>query len=487
MSEQQKITPRASDYSQWYQDVIAAAGLAENSPVRGCMVIKPAGYAIWENMQKVLDRMFKETGAQNAYFPLFVPLSFLSKEAEHVRGFAKEVAVVTHHRLEADEQGNLKPAAPLEEPLIIRPTSETIIYDAFSRWISSYRDLPLLINQWCNVVRWEMRPRLFLRTTEFLWQEGHTAHASQPEAAGRSRQMLNVYQKFSEEYLAIPVIAGRKTEAEKFAGAVYTLSLEGMMQDGKALQMGTSHLLGQNFARAFNVRFSDEKGKLQYVWQTSWGVSTRMIGALIMAHSDDKGLVLPPKIAPVAASIILIGADAQLAAGAAGIKKDLEKKLAVKIEIDSRDLRPGAKFYDWERQGIPIRLDLGKKELENKTVIMVRRDTGEKEEVKIADLGGKLVKVLDEIQANLYERAQGFLKKNTYQAENWKDLQSVIQDKKGFAEISFCAGESCEEKIQKDLRAGIRCLPFSDPSPKGEICAVCGQPAKQSAIVARAY
>ena len=485
-----KITKRSEDYSKWYLDVISAADLAENSSVRGCMVIKPNGYAIWENIQKILDAEFKATGVRNAYFPLFIPKTFLEKEAKHVNGFAKECAVVTHHRLAVNDDGKLEPSSPLETPLIIRPTSETIIYDAYSKWVKSYRDLPILINQWCNVVRWEMRTRLFLRTTEFLWQEGHTAHATKEEADKRTKQMLNVYKSFMEEYLAIPGIPGKKSESEKFAGADYTMCVESMMQDGKALQAATSHLLGQNFAKAFDIKFLNEDGEKKYVWQTSWGLSTRIIGALIMEHSDDKGLVLPPKIAPIQIIVIPIwGENSEEKKKVLDKADDIAQELkdaGIRAEIDKRDERPGVKFYDWEKRGTPIRLEVGPKELAEKSVVIARRDTEEKIITTEENLPVTIKKTLDEIQKNLFDKALSSLKKNTRDVDSWEDFKTTLEERPGFISAHWCGDSKCEENIQKETKATIRCIPFDQKKENGK-CVFCGKPSSGRVIFAKAY
>lgn len=484
-----KITKRAEDYSQWYLDVIAAADLSDNSPVRGCMVIKPHGYAIWENMQKALDAMFKETGVENAYFPLFIPVSFLAKEAEHVDGFAKECAVVTHHRLELDSNGKLVPAGKLEEPLIVRPTSETIMYAMYAKWIHSYRDLPLLINQWCNIVRWEMRTRPFLRTTEFLWQEGHTAHATRDEAEARALRMLEVYRVFSEEYMAMPVIPGRKSEAEKFAGADHTYTIEAMMQDGKALQSGTSHLLGQNFAKAFEVKFLDKNGEEQLVWQTSWGISTRLVGGLIMTHSDDKGLVMPPKLAPIQAVIIPIWVSEEDHKKVSAVAEKLAgeiRTLGQTVKIDDRDLRPGPKFYEWEKRGVPVRIEIGVKDLAKKSVVMVRRDTGEKQEVGINDAAEFAKSLLDKIQKDLFIKALKFQKDNTYNIDSWAEFKKILEEKGGFLKAHWCGGAACEAEIKDETKATIRCIPFNQKKETGE-CVRCGKKSEGRVIFAKAY
>ncbi|OGI34340.1 MAG: proline--tRNA ligase [Candidatus Moranbacteria bacterium RIFOXYA2_FULL_43_15] len=497
-----KITSREENYSQWYLDVIDAAQLADSSPVRGCMIIRPHGYAIWENIQKELDRMFKETGVKNAYFPLFIPKSFLEKEAKHAEGFAKEVAIVTHHRLKQGENGKLVPDAPLEEPLIVRPTSETIMYDTFSRWIQSYRDLPLLINQWCNVVRWELRTRPFLRTMEFLWQEGHTVHATKEEADRETLAILEIYRKFTEEHLAVPVIAGYKTESEKFAGADYTTCIEAMMQDTKALQAGTSHMLGQNFAKSFEVKFLDEKGESRYAWQTSWGLSTRIIGALIMAHSDDKGLVLPPKIAPIQVVIIPIWGEKEEEKnnvfGAADNMAEKLKNLGLSVETDKRDARPGVKFFEWEKKGVPVRIEIGPKDLEADSMIVVRRDTGEKETVAMDSAEKRIPALLEEIQKGLYEKALKFRKDNMRAVNSWEEFTGYIPEAKegeaedaksgkgGFLLAHWCGQAECEAKIKALTKATIRCIPFDQPEEDGR-CVLCGGASKKRVIFAKAY
>ena len=485
----EKITKRADDYSQWYLDIIAAADLADNSPVRGCMVIKPNGYAIWENMQKNLDLMFKKTGVENAYFPLFIPVSFLAKEAEHVDGFAKECAVVTHHRLELNSSGKLIPAGKLEEPLIIRPTSETIMYAMYAKWIHSYRDLPLLINQWANIIRWEMRTRPFLRTTEFLWQEGHTAHATRDEAEARAKQMLEVYRVFAEEYMAMPVIPGKKSESEKFAGADHTYTIEAMMQDGKALQSGTSHLLGQNFAKAFEVKFLDKNGEEQLVWQTSWGVSTRLVGGLIMTHSDDKGLVMPPKLAPIHAVIIPIWVseeDHQKVLSVAEKLAEGIKELGYIVKIDDRDLRPGPKFYEWEKKGIPVRIEIGVKDLAKHSVVMVRRDTSEKQEVGIKEATEFIKTLLDKIQKDLFAKALKFQKDNIREIDAWDEFKKVLEEKGGFLSAHWCGDAACEAQIKEETKATIRCIPFNQNKENGE-CIRCGKKSDGRVLFAKAY
>lgn len=497
MAGKKKITTRAEDYSKWYLDIIDVADLAENSAVKGCMVIKPYGYAIWENFQSVLDKMIKETGHQNAYFPLFIPKSFLSREAAHVEGFAKECAVVTHYRLKAQDGGVVvDPEAKLSEELIVRPTSETIIYDTFSRWVNSWRDLPLLINQWANIVRWEMRTRPFLRTTEFLWQEGHTAHATKEEADEEVSKMLEVYRVFAEEYLAIPVIKGMKSESEKFAGALYTSSIEAMMQDGKALQAGTSHNLGQHFSEVFGVKFADKEGQLQYCWTTSWGVSTRMVGAMIMCHSDDKGLVLPPKIAPIKVVIVPIWKDeakkAEMleAAGklAAELTADASMSGMGKVKIDERDhLTVGEKFYEWEKKGVPVRIELGERELAAGEAVVVRRDDGQKENIPLTDIAGKIPAMLESIQTSLFEKAKAFREANIHHIDDYAEFKKQMEaDIPGFVYSHWCGSALCEEKIKEETKASTRCVPFDMKKTAGK-CIKCGKDTDQSIIFAKAY
>ena len=479
MSTESKITPREKDYNQWYLDVIQAAELADYAPVKGCMVIRPTGYAIWENIQRILDGMFKETGHVNAYFPLLIPESFLKKEAEHVEGFAPECAVVTHGG-----------GHQLEEPLVIRPTSETIIWSMYKKWISSYRDLPLLINQWANVVRWEMRTRLFLRTTEFLWQEGHTAHATEREAEEETLKMLEVYRRMAEDYLAIPVIPGRKTEKEKFAGALRTYSIEAMMQDGRALQSGTSHNLGQNFARAFDVTFQDEKGERQLVWATSWGVSTRLIGAVIMCHSDDKGLVLPPRIAATKAVIVPIpgkqGDGSAMQQEAHKLAEQLNLGTAVQVD-DRPNMTPGWKYHYWEQRGVPVRIELGPKDLEKGQVVLVRRDSGEKRPVPRTALSEELPKLLDEIQANLFQRAKQLREQRTLPVDDEKTFVEKLENPGGFLMAHSCGETACEVRVQETTKATIRCLPLFDPAPEKGKCPFCGKPSERRVIYAKAY
>lgn len=484
------VTTRKDNYSKWYLDVIREADLADESPVKGCMVIKPRGYAIWENIQRVLDEKFKETGVKNAYFPLLIPKSFLEKEAEHVEGFAKECAVVTHHRLEVNNEGKLIPAGKLEEPYIIRPTSETIIYHMYAQWIQSYRDLPLFMNQWANIVRWELRTRPFLRTTEFLWQEGHTAHATKNEAEEKTLQMLNIYKEFAEEYLAIPVIMGRKTESEKFAGAEYTTTIEAMMQDGKALQTGTSHMLGQNFAKPFEVKYLDQDGGWQYVWQTSWGVSTRIIGAIIMAHSDDKGLVLPPKIAPTQVVIIPVVTKSEKRGQEVFKKAEavaaILREQGVAVEVDARDERAGIKFFEWEKKGIPLRIEIGPRDIDNKSVVLVRRDTGEKKPVAEHDIASSAAEMLILIQKNLFDRALEFRKTHTYTVDSLEEFKGTLMSKGGFLLAHWCGDAECEKKIKEETKATSRCIPFDQAKEEGK-CIYCGKKSKGRIIFAKAY
>ncbi len=487
------LTNMEDNYSQWYNDLVIKADLAENSAVRGCMIIKPYGYAIWEKIQAELDRMFKATGHVNAYFPLFIPKSFFTKEASHVEGFAKECAVVTHYRLKNDENGKgiiVDPDAKLEEELIIRPTSETIIWHSYKNWIQSYRDLPILINQWANVVRWEMRTRLFLRTAEFLWQEGHTAHATKEEAIEETEKMINVYAEFAENSMALPVIKGYKSANERFAGAIDTYAIEALMQDGKALQAGTSHFLGQNFAKAFDVQFTDKTGKLDYVWATSWGLSTRMIGALIMAHSDNKGLVLPPKLAPIQVVIVPIYKTSEqlekLNETSEKIKKDLEK-LGLSVKYDNRDNNtPGWKFADYELKGVPVRLAIGPRDLENKTIEVARRDTLSKETISIDKLVGHIPGLLDEIQKNIYNKAFNFRKENTHYVNTWTEFNEVLDNKGGFIMAHWDGTSETEEKIKVETKATIRCIPFETPDEAGK-CVYSGKPSGRRVLFARSY
>ena len=486
------LTTRDEDYSKWYNELVIKADLAENSGVRGCMVIKPYGFAIWEMMQAELDRMFKETGHQNAYFPLFIPKSYFSKEASHVDGFAKECAVVTHYRLKTAEDGSIvvDETAKLEEELIVRPTSETIIWDTYRKWIQSYRDLPLLINQWANVVRWEMRTRLFLRTTEFLWQEGHTAHATKSEAIAESEQMMNVYADFVENHMAVPVIKGLKTESERFAGALETYCIEALMQDGKALQAGTSHFLGQNFAKAFDVKFANKEGKQEYVWATSWGVSTRLMGALIMTHSDDNGLVLPPKLAPDQVVIVPIYRnDEQFDAVsdlANNLMKDLRAK-GVRVKFDKRDThKPGWKFNEYELKGVPLRIAIGPKDLEKGTVEMARRDTLTKEIVETTAVLARVEGLLEEIQDNLFTKAINYRTAHTTQVSSYDEFKKVLNEKGGFISAHWDGTSATEEKIKKETKATIRCIPL-DPDNEGGTCIVTGNISARKVLFAKAY
>lgn len=487
------ITSRAQDYSQWYNDLVLKGELADYSPVRGCMVIRPYGFALWEKMRDQLDRMFKETGHVNAYFPLFIPKSFLSKEAAHVEGFAKECAVVTHYRLKNDPDGGgviVDPEAKLDEELIVRPTSETIIWNTYKTWIQSYRDLPLLINQWANVVRWEMRTRLFLRTTEFLWQEGHTAHATSGEAVAEAVQMLNVYAEFVEEFMAVPVIKGVKTESERFAGAVDTYCIEAIMQDGKALQAGTSHFLGQNFAKAFDVKFSDRENKLDYVWATSWGVTTRLIGALIMVHSDDQGLVIPPRIAPLQVVIVPIykgdEQKAKLDAKAQEIVAGL-KKAGISVKYDDSDNnRPGWKFAEYEMKGVPVRIAMGMRDLENNVVEVARRDTKEKNSLSMDGLTDSITNLLDEIQKNLYNKAQAYRDAHITQANSWDEFVALLEEKGGFISAHWDGTAETEASIKEKTKATIRCIPLNNPEESGQ-CVLTGKPSRQRVLFAVAY
>ncbi len=490
-TELKDLTKRSEDYSKWYNELVVKAELAEQADVRGCMVIRPYGYAIWEKMQRVLDDMFKETGVQNAYFPLLIPKSFLSKEAEHVEGFAKECAVVTHYRLKTNDTHDgvvVDPAAKLEEELIIRPTSETIIWNTYKNWIKSYRDLPVLCNQWCNVMRWEMRTRLFLRTSEFLWQEGHTAHATREEAEERAKQMLKVYAKFAEEYMAVPVIQGVKSETERFAGALDTYTIEAMMQDGKALQSGTSHFLGQNFGKAFDVQFLNKDNKVEYAWATSWGVSTRLMGALIMTHSDDNGLVLPPKLAPLQVVIIPIGKGDQMAMldeKAEAILKNL-KAMGISVKYDNADnKRPGFKFADYELKGVPVRVVLGARDLEKGLVEVMRRDTLEKENVAIEGIEDYIKNLLNDIQQNIYQKAIAYRNAHIYECDNYDEFKERIKEG-GFFLCHWDGTEETEAKIKEDTQATIRCVPFMFEQTEG-VDMVSGKPAKHRVLIARAY
>ena len=472
-----RITPRAEDYSQWYLDIVAAAEMAEHSPVKGCMVIKPYGYAIWERMEEILDAKFKETDVENAYFPLLIPKSLITREEEHVEGFAPELATITH----AGE-------TPLDEPLVLRPTSETIIYETFKDWIHSYRDLPLLINQWANVVRWEKRTRLFLRTTEFLWQEGHTVHATNQEADQRARQMLEVYRWFSEDVLAVPVIPGRKSDSERFAGAQITYTVEAMMQDGKALQFGTSHHLGQNFAKAFGLKYTDESNVEQFCWQTSWGVSTRMIGALIMTHSDDRGLVVPPRLASVQVIVIpLWFKDEQkesVLAKAEAVAADL-KKAGIRVKVDKKEGRPGEKIFAWEKKGVPVRIEIGPKDIEAGKAVVARRDTGEKADVPFDQITSALPAMLEDIHESLFARAKAYREAKTVTVNTYEEFKAAIEGG-NFVRAHWCGDADVEAKIKEETNATIRCIPFAEPEEAGT-CVYSGKPSSTRVIFARAY
>lgn len=490
--ELKNLTKRADNYSQWYNDLVVKADLAEQSAVRGCMVIKPYGYAIWEKMQQQLDKMFKQTGVQNAYFPLLIPKSFFSREAEHVKGFAKECAVVTHYRLKTSDDGNdvvVDPAAKLDEELIIRPTSETIIWNTYKNWIHSWRDLPLICNQWCNVMRWEMRTRPFLRTSEFLWQEGHTAHATKEEAEAKAQEMLHVYADFAEQWMAVPVVRGVKSETERFAGALNTYTIEAMMQDGKALQSGTSHFLGQNFAKSFDVTYLNKENKPEYVWATSWGVSTRLIGALIMTHSDDNGLVLPPHLAPIQVVIIPISkGEEQLKAITNKLNPIIEdlRQLGITVKYDDADnKRPGFKFADYELKGVPVRLVMGGRDLEEGTIEVMRRDTLEKETIPVDNIVNHTKQLLEDIQHNLFVKAKQNLEAHTYECDNYDEFKERIKDG-GFFLCHWDGTAETEAKIKEDTQATIRCIPFGVEQTSG-IDMVSGKPAKQRVIIARSY
>ncbi len=489
-----KLTKRSEDYSKWYNELVVKADLAENSAVRGCMVIKPYGYAIWEKMQAELDRMFKETGHQNAYFPLFVPKSLFEAEEKNAKGFAKECAIVTHYRLQTDpnNKGKLRvdPNAKLEEELIVRPTSEAIIWNTYKGWVQSYRDLPLLINQWANVVRWEMRTRLFLRTAEFLWQEGHTAHTTKEEAVAESKQMQEIYAKFAENFMAMPVIKGTKTESERFAGADQTYTIEALMQDGKALQAGTSHFLGQNFAKAFDVKYTSKEGKQEYVWATSWGVSTRLIGGLIMTHSDDFGLVLPPKLAPIQVVIIPIYKGTEqlktIASKMNVVVKKLRKK-GVSVKFDERDtFRPGAKFAEYELKGVPIRIAIGNRDMENNTVEIARRDTLKKQTILQDDIVEFVTNLLEEIQTNLFKKALTFRNIHTTEVNNFEDFKKIIQTKGGFVSAHWDGTIETENKIKELTKATIRCIPNNTVNEAGN-CVFTGKPSNKKVLFAKAY
>ncbi|MBL4670550.1 MAG: proline--tRNA ligase [Flavobacteriales bacterium] len=488
------FTSRDEDYSQWYNELVIKADLAEHSAVRGCMVIKPYGYAIWEKIQAQLDKMFKETGHVNAYFPLFVPKSLFEAEEKNAEGFAKECAVVTHYRLKTDPNDKTKlivdPEAKLEEELIVRPTSEAIIWKTYKGWIQSYRDLPILCNQWANVVRWEMRTRLFLRTTEFLWQEGHTAHATKNEAITETKQMLDVYADFAENFMAMPVLKGVKTESERFAGAINTYCIEALMQDGKALQAGTSHFLGQNFAKAFDVKYATKEGKQEYVWATSWGVSTRLIGGLIMTHSDDDGLVLPPNLAPIQVVIVPIykGEEqlAQISEQVTVIKAELEAK-GISVKYDDRDTyKPGFKFAEYEFKGVPVRLAIGPRDMENGTIEVARRDTKEKEILQQKDIASKIEHLLENIQNNLLQKAIDFRESNTHKADTWDEFKKIIKNKAGFVIAHWDGTKETEERIKKETKATIRCIPLNNPLEEGK-CIFSGNPSTQRVVFAKSY
>ncbi len=499
MAEEKGLTPRAEDFSSWYNEVVLRAELADYSPVRGSMVIRPWGYAVWENMQRALDDKFKATGHQNAYFPLFIPLSYIAREAKHVEGFAKEMALVTHTRLISDGEGGLipDPESKLEEPLVVRPTSETIIYDAYSRWVQSYRDLPILINQWANVVRWEMRTRLFLRTAEFLWQEGHTAHATRSEAEQEAKTILGVYRSFMEDWMAMPVITGKKTESEKFPGGDYTYGLEALMQDNKALQAGTSHMLGQNFSRQFDLKFQAESGDWEYAWNTSWGVSTRLVGGLVMTHGDDAGVVLPPRLAPYQVVITpiwksdeqrtLVTAKSEQVAGAL-------RERDVRVHIDLRDhLSPGAKYYEWERKGVPLRVEIGPRDVAKQQLVLVPRvlaEGADRKEFLGEEEGIRRIPVfLDEIQQMLLDRARGRMEAASHRVTDYDEFRSLLDEKGGFFFGGWCGSEECEAKVKEETKATIRVLPgerYRSETPP-ERCLVCGGDAKHEAVWARAY
>jgi prolyl-tRNA synthetase len=486
------ITSKNDDYSQWYNEIVVKADLAEHSSVKGCMVIKPYGYSIWEKMQAILDQKFKDTGHSNAYFPLFIPKSYFSKEAAHVEGFATECAVVTHYRLKNDGNGNIivDETAKLEEELIVRPTSETIIWNTYRGWIQSYRDLPLLINQWANVVRWEMRTRLFLRTTEFLWQEGHTAHATSQEAIEETERMLDVYADFAENFMAVPVVKGVKTPTERFAGALDTYCIEALMQDGKALQAGTSHFLGQNFAKAFDVKFASKEGKLEHVWATSWGVSTRLIGALIMAHSDDSGLVLPPKLAPIQVVIVPIYKGDEELAKISNFVDDLIpqlKKLGISVKYDDRDSqRPGFKFAEYELKGVPVRLAIGGRDIENGTVELARRDTKDKFTVSQEGLADYIQNLLEEIQQNIYNKALNYRNDHITEANSYSEFKALLDNKGGFIAAHWDGTAETEKKIKEETKATIRCIPLNNKQENG-LCILTGKPSTQRVLFARAY
>lgn len=491
--ELKDLTSREDGYSQWYNELVVKAGLAENSAVRGCMVIKPYGYAIWEKMQAALDKMFKETGHENAYFPLFIPKSFFSKEASHVEGFAKECAVVTHYRLMNDPNGGgvvVDPSAKLEEELIVRPTSETIIWNTYRGWIQSYRDLPILVNQWANVVRWEMRTRLFLRTAEFLWQEGHTAHATQAEALEEAQRMIHVYSNFAENWMSVPVTIGVKSDSERFAGAVETFTIEALMQDGKALQSGTSHFLGQNFAKAFDVQFATKDGAMEYVWATSWGVSTRLMGALIMAHSDNNGLVLPPKLAPIQVVMIPIyKGEEQLQDVVSRLKAIADKlrAMGISVKIDDRDnVRSGFKFSEWELKGVPVRVAMGARDVANGTIEVARRDTLTKESLPVEDIEQTINNLLTEIQQNIYDKAIKFRAEMTTKVDSYDEFKRVLEEKGGFILAHWDGTPEVEQQIKNETKATIRCIPLDAPDEDG-ISLISGKPSKRRVIFAKSY
>lgn len=486
------LTTRAEDYSKWYNELVVKADLAENSGVRGCMVIKPYGYAIWEKMQAELDRMFKETGHENAYFPLFIPKSYFSKEASHVDGFAKECAVVTHYRLKNDEDGSIivDPEAKLEEELIVRPTSETIIWDTYRKWIQSYRDLPIKVNQWANVVRWEMRTRLFLRTAEFLWQEGHTAHATQEEAIAEAKQMMRVYADFAEHFMAMPVVRGTKTESERFAGALETYCIEALMQDGKALQAGTSHFLGQNFAKAFDVKFATKEGGQEHVWATSWGVSTRLMGALVMTHSDDHGLVLPPKLAPIQVVIVPIYKGEEQLDSISQVAKELKRELqllGISVKFDDRDThKPGWKFNEYEQKGVPLRIAIGPRDLEKRTVELARRDTLTKETVSKDDIVSRVQDLLVEMQRALFDKAKNFRDTHITKVDTYDEFKDILENKTGFVSAFWDGTKETEERIKTETKATIRCIPLNVKEEEG-VCVYSGKPAQMRVLFAKAY
>ena len=487
------LPKRSEDYSQWYNELVKKADLAEHSTVRGCMIIKPYGFSIWEKMQAAIDKMFKDTGHTNAYFPLFVPKSYLSKEADHIEGFAKECAVVTHYRLKNAEDGSgviVDPEARLEEELIVRPTSETVIWNSYRNWIQSYRDLPILINQWANVVRWEMRTRLFLRTAEFLWQEGHTAHATKQEAVDETLQMLDIYATFAEKFMSMPVIKGVKTESERFPGAVDTYCIEAIMQDAKALQAGTSHFLGQNFAKAFDVKYADSEGKLEYVWGTSWGVSTRLMGALIMAHSDDDGLILPPKLAPIqVVAVPIFKKDEQLQAIREKIQPIRESLLekGISFKFDDRNTHsPGWKFSEYELKGVPVRLAIGPRDLENGTIEVARRDTKEKQSLPMEGIVSHIEQLMHDIQQNIYDRALKFREENTYTTDSFEEFKEILETKGGFIWAHWDGSSETEDKIKEQTKATIRCIPLEKDREEGA-CIYTGKPSKGRVLFAKAY